>query len=292
MRKGWKEAIRLLAFDLDGTLLNEENRISDRNRQALLAMKKRGLKLLVTTGRTLPSAQEVCAGIPFDGYVCSNGMISYDEKYGLLHKEWIPGEVVLRLLSEVRKKRMFYEIHDEFGNRLVMGEDMDFLRESIEGLKPEGMVEGEWESRHRIFTRLRPQAERELSQRIAREELAILKLFVWHKDKAVLRALQKEWTLAKIPVSLTSSSPHNIEVNKRGINKWVGLQTQLRRFRLTGEQVLVFGDGLNDVEILRNAGWSVAMGNAEAAAKAAAKAFTLSNREDGVAHYLQTQFGV
>lgn len=281
--------VRLLAFDLDGTLLNPENRVSQRNERILRRLQEQGLKLVVTTGRTLPAMKQVCAHLPFDGYVCSNGMISYDRDYGILHTERLKGDVVRRVLAEIRKERMYYELHVESGERLISQDDAGVL-ENLEGAKPSGVSEGEWEARLRIRHHLNDVTEEALQTGMDHGSIHVLKVFVWHREPERLQALRERLLRDRVPVGLTASGPFNLEMNKKGVNKWTGLQLLLQRFGLSGEHVLVFGDGENDVEILSHAGRSVAMENAEEAAIEAAGDRTLSNVEDGVAHYLETWF--
>lgn len=87
---------------------------------------------------------------------------------------------------------------------------------------------------------------------------------------------------------LTNSSPHNIEVNPKGINKASGLREVCQLLGIRMEEVVACGDSLNDLEMIRAAGLGIAMGNAQDAVKRAADGLTGTNDEDGVAQLIQT----
>lgn len=96
---------------------------------------------------------------------------------------------------------------------------------------------------------------------------------------------QAVWESLKVTgeLELTNSSPINIEVNPRGINKATALATVCRRLDLTMENVMAVGDSLNDIAMIKAAGCGVAMGNAQERVKEEADWITGTNVEEGVA---------
>ena len=257
--------IKLIAFDLDGTLLNQNQGISIRNREAILELRDKGFKLLITTGRTISETKEACDGLAFDGYVCSNGMINLDENFSVIHKEWIPCSAVFEILNQLSTKKINYELNDEFGDIYVVEEHMDFLKKRIEKV------------------RVRPKEE--LLSAIENGSINILKFQILTIHNNIV--IQDHIQVGDLPVAIIAVSPYNVEINKGGINKWIGLKHHLERFSLSDENVLSFGDSMNDIEILSRSGWSVAMQNAGDMVKVAARATTLCNDDDGVAYYLE-----
>ena len=257
--------ISLISFDLDGTLLNQEHEVSGRSREAITRLKDNGYKLLVTTGRTLPETRNVCDGIAFDGYICSNGMVIYENDFTLIHMEIIPGYAVIEILNQLKRAKINYELHDENGELYVIEEDEDFLKKRID--------------------RVRMIPQKELFYNILSKKINIVKFLILtiHNNIIIPEHLQVD----TLPVNLIIVNQHNVEINKAGINKWIGLQYYLKRFCLPADQILAFGDGANDMEILKRSGWSVAMENAGQEVKREAKDITLSNDNDGVAFYIE-----
>jgi 5-amino-6-(5-phospho-D-ribitylamino)uracil phosphatase len=257
--------IKLIAFDLDGTLLNQDHIISDRSREAILKLKDKGFKLLVTTGRTISETKEVCEGLSFDGYVCSNGMINLDENFSVIQKEWIPSSAVFDILNQLNANKINYELNDELGDIYVAQEDMSFLKKRIE--------------------RVRVIPKEELCSSIENGSIKILKFQILTIHNNIV--IQDYIHVEDLPVAIITVSPYNVEINKSGINKWIGLKHHLERLNLSDENVLAFGDSMNDIEILMRSGWSVAMKNAEDKVKASSRDITLSHNDDGVAYYLE-----
>ncbi|WP_075529695.1 Cof-type HAD-IIB family hydrolase [Ligilactobacillus sp. WC1T17] len=88
-------------------------------------------------------------------------------------------------------------------------------------------------------------------------------------------------------VHVTSSGFGDIDIIKKGVNKAQGLETMLKRWNLTGEDLAAFGDGGNDIEMLRFAKYSYAMANADPEVKKVSQYSTLSNNESGVLKALE-----
>lgn len=262
MNDMWKP-MKAFVFDLDGTLLNEKEVVSAGNREALESLKKAGALLFVATGRNVSETREVCEGLPFDGYVCSNGMTIYDDQFHLLHKEAMPGESVVRALGELREQRINYELHDVEGGIEVIQEDIDFL--SIR--KPDVRICSESDTMFRLLD----------------GRLEVAKILVIQSGSTALYTYLKETITDS---SLILMNEESIELNKLNVHKWSGLQKQFTRLGIHGEEVVAFGDSMNDWQMLTHCGRSVAMGNADPKILTLARDITLSNREDGVAHYI------
>ncbi len=109
------------------------------------------------------------------------------------------------------------------------------------------------------------------------EKFSVLYVDDEHYD----RVCQRLKTFGK--VQLTSSLPHNVEVNALGADKGGGLEALCSKLGISKDEVMAFGDADNDLSMLQWAGWSFAMGNGTESVKMAAKYITKTNMEDGVA---------
>ena len=96
----------------------------------------------------------------------------------------------------------------------------------------------------------------------------------------------KNWN-RKRGLELVGSLQYNIEINAAGVNKGTGLVNLGRMLGIRREEIMAFGDGDNDIAMLREAGFGVAMANADEQVKAAADYITLSNEEEGVAEAIE-----
>ncbi|UVI31265.1 Cof-type HAD-IIB family hydrolase [Paenibacillus spongiae] len=258
------ERVRGFVFDLDGTLLNSDAVISAANRSALLKLKQAGMKLIIATGRNLSEARAVCGDLPFDGYVCSNGMSVYGHDFAIMHSEAIPSEIAGQLLTELRRSKANYELHASDNGIVIVQEDMPFLRLRLPDIKA-------------------------LPERLVRDGLSqgtmqLFKLMVVEED---ITAIYEQMKAMEQLVEVIRMNDNSIELNKKGVSKWSGLQIQFAKLGIGGDEVIAFGDSMNDWMMLSSSGWSVAMGNADPHIQAIARDRTVSNDKDGVAAYVQ-----
>ncbi len=279
-----KSTIKLAAFDMDGTLLNEQGEVTDETREACISLQASGCKLLIATGRTYTSAQLPLNGLAFDGYVCSNGATIYEADGTLAEYKSLDADLVIRLLEKIREQPIYYEVHDNRSARWMILEDRDRI-ESLIG--EDDLIDG-IRLRRLSFHQLTSVAIRDdLVQRIANGELKIVKVFLWHPDPDVLQNVYRQLEPWTGQTMVTSSGKTNIEIMPEQVNKWQGLQYFCRKWNIAAEEILAFGDAENDLQLLSHAGHSVAMGNASPVVKQTARYEANRNAESGVARYIR-----
>jgi Cof subfamily protein (haloacid dehalogenase superfamily) len=258
-------AVRLVASDLDGTLLGQGEVVSKRTRRAVEAVVAAGIHVVAATGRSQWTAEPLVAPVTgLDLVVCSNGASLYD---------------VRRRVSLVE-----HPIADD-----VIDAVLRVLADELPGC-----VYG-WETAHELhydagFLAHRPGLEREPSPplvpgpRIA----AIRKLMIAHADVQhyalldVLTPLMPPGCLAS-----TSGAPF-VEVTGAGVHKAFGVQQVCERLGVAPEEVVAFGDNHNDLAMLQWAGRGIAMANAQRVVLDAVAEVTASHLDDGVAEVLET----
>jgi len=276
--------VRLAAFDMDGTLLNGDSQMTEATKEACRLLQQAGWRLVLATGRTYASAMMPIDRFPFDGYVCSNGAIVLKADGTVVQSTPLPAEMMLEAIAKLRQQPLYYEVHDAASNRWMVKED----RERIEALlEDDTSVEGLSMRRFSFYSLAKVVELEELLTRIRSRESQIVKLFVWHRDPAVLDWVREQLAPWEQQAEVTSSAETNVEVIAKGVSKWEGLQVFLREWNLEADQVMAFGDADNDVEILSKAGHPVAMANARPEIKALAKYVAGHHAEDGVARFIR-----
>ena len=266
--------IRLIAMDLDGTLLMEDHmHISGRNLAALRSASDRGIRLAIASGRTYAGLSDTIAQLTFADYaLISNGAAAVDVKTKeTLFYEGIPYEKWIQVYDIMKKYHILFEIYAN-GKSYMEREYFDcyendmLSREFVERLK----------------ARILPveDGKKALCGRSV-EKICSLATDPVNAPKA-LAELERLGGLA-----FTSSIPGNLEINRENTNKGNALRALCRRLGIGPEQVMAFGDAGNDLEMLSFAGWSFAMGNATEEARAAAKYVTGTNARDGVAQAVE-----
>ena len=257
--------VRLVATDLDGTLLGLDDVVSERTRQAIRAVVDAGIHVVAATGRSQWTATplvEPAGGL--DVIVCSNGASLY----------------------HVREQRSLasYPIADDV---------IDEILANLDASLP-GCVFG-WETDDDLhyeqgFLAYRPNLDRPASPDLARGERPqpIRKLMVGHPEVQHYALLDLVVPLTPPRAFATTSGAPFVEITGDGVDKAFGVRTYCEQLGIAAEEVLAFGDNHNDIAMVTWAGRGIAMGNAHPALLAVVDEQTESNVEDGVARVLET----
>ncbi|WP_157827530.1 HAD family hydrolase [Niallia nealsonii] len=278
--------IKAIILDMDGTMLNEESKVSEELHRYLRRLRQEGLKIFIATGRTLLEIENVVPEeFEVDGFVTSNGMAAFVEKEQLFQHSLEPS-LVEGLMEEVQKRNLYYEIHPAVGNRYVLKEDQGMILHMIKGERPSSVEENEWLSRKSAI-------EEHIDWKRELHPNNISKIYFFHTDKGKI----KSWIsfLEKLKLqhgfSSSSSTENNVEIMAENINKATGVEYLLERYNLSFEEVLAVGDGENDLPLLKRVGYAVAMKNAPNSVKEYVDEQTdFSYKENGLYYYLSNKF--
>ena len=274
-------AIKLIALDLDGTLLMPDKSLSEGNKRALKrAVEEEGAAVTLATGRAYGLVKPILDEAPFIRYaVLSNGAVAADAEGNVLFRKVLTGEQALEIFDYIFK--IFPDIDKE----------VDFFEN---GVRIVGAGWAEYIKRMNIDEGTRKLLEK---SHLVEDQRAYLKKsegvekisarFLSADDKnRVFKVLEERFT----DFQICSSLDCNIEITCRGITKSLGLQKLTEHLGIGMDEVIAFGDKGNDYEMIRDCGIGVAMGNAEPEVKLLADRITKSNVEDGVARMLEEVF--
>ena len=265
------KSIKLLALDLDGTLLNEKKEISPRTWAALERARSQGVLVVPVTGRPSQGVPQVVRTMPGLRYVVSsNGATIRDIVTGetLLEKH-LSADTCLLVLDKCAHVPM---IRQAFRNGVgyLSRADYNTLRDRYAGTS---MLQYHLDTRQVLPGTV---AEFLAAHRQPVEELFFLTDSP--REKADLRAL-----LTGLPgIGFADPFPNDLEVIAGDIDKGEALRYLLKQLDISPDQVLAMGDGGSDLPLLQAAGIGVAMANATEAVKAGADYVTTSCDEDGV----------
>lgn len=258
--------VRLVATDLDGTIVRTDGTMSERTRRALKAIEASGRLVVFVSGRPPRWMHEVADQTGHTGLaLCSNGAICYDlHTESILWTEWLTpdtmAEVVRRLQAGIPRLAWATEYGAEFGQDLTYQHHYDL------GAKP-------------IIAPIEELIERPAAKLLARHPTI-------DPDSLLAQATE----LAGDVATFTHSTYHGdglLEISAPGVTKASGLARLAEQHDILPDNAVAFGDMPNDVPMFGWAHWSVAVANAHPAVRAAADEITASNDEDGVAAVLE-----
>lgn len=266
--------IRLIALDLDGTVFDDEKRISPRTLAALRAALDRGAAVLPATGRTLDGIPAEFLDLPGVRYaLTSNGAAVVDRQTGerLVEQTFDPAQALA-----------IYDLVEAHGGMISL---------FIDGTSyaTEANVESSWDM---VPPALRPYFRQ--TRRVVPDMHPILRAHAAHIEKfsilyRTLADRDAAWqaVTAAHQVEATTSLERNLELNAPGVSKGSGLLALAKVLGLRPDQVMACGDSGNDLTMIQLAGLGVAMGNATDEVKAAARYIAPDNNHDGVAEAIE-----
>lgn len=274
--------VKLIAFDLDGTLLGEDNEISDENFKALNNAAAQGVSLVIATGRNYSEIPERVRSLPIRYFITANGGYVYDgEADNVLYSHCLTleqAEYVISLGKMFGGSAMFY-----INRNVYTSSDFEDYMKTL----PEGNV-------YEILARNYIPCDD-----ISREPGAgtyTQKVVLFFKDDRdrgkMFRQLQyedKRWEEFEI----SSSYQNNTEFNPKGVSKGIGLGIIMDLLGVEAKAVAAIGDSSNDISMLRLSGHPYTVANGiEAARKCVPSAHIMpSNEENGVARMVELCIG-
>ncbi|WP_034764976.1 Cof-type HAD-IIB family hydrolase [Rossellomorea vietnamensis] len=280
--------ITFIATDMDGTLLNEKQEISEANKQAILDAQEQGIEVVVATGRSYEEARYVIeeAGISCD-IVCANGAEVRNKQGEIIYQAGIESARAREIAAVLNETGIYFEIYTDEG---TYTENYEMGVELIVN----------------IFTTANPGVSEEQVRQAARERFEkghiklvedygvlfsddsqlVYKFLVFSFDEKQLQEANEKLS-ALTGIAISSSGKENIEVNSLEAQKGVALEKLLKDKGLSPQHAMAMGDNLNDLSMMKVVGRPVAMGNALDQIKDFCPYITATNKEDGVAKAIQ-----
>ena len=270
-----KHRIKMIGLDLDGTLLTDKKELTDRTKAALCRAIELGITVLVASGRPWMGVPEELRNFPGMRYaLTSNGARIIDTKDDrVIEEHLLSPELALKALAVCGKYDTLQEVY--FDGQGYAPEDQMAYVEKYH--RNPSMCE------YMRKTRLPVKDIRKL---VEQENRGLDKVQALFADMDERETAWKELEQEK-GLELVGSLQYNIEINAAGVNKGTGLVNLGRMLGIRRKEIMAFGDGDNDIAMLREAGFGVAMANADEQVKAAADYITLSNEEEGVAEAIE-----
>ena len=266
-----QQSFRLVAADIDGTLLREDGTLSRRTLAVVAALP---VPLILVTGRPLRWLQQLYDQMPEPlPAICANGAVIYrPESDEVLRADPLSVELLIDVSKRLR------EAIPDITLAVEVEDGRSFWHEQAWPLH--------WDSEH-DSVRMTATPEELTSVPAAK----LLARSATHREPDAFYELVSR-TLGELAEATHSSSSALVEISAAGVTKAAGLAWLCEGQGIEAHEVIAFGDVPNDIPMLTWAGRSVAMGNAHPAVRAVADEVTRTNDEDGVARYLEELYGI
>ena len=281
------EQIRIVALDLDGTLLDSQKRLSDRNRAALERAAEKGALVVPTTGRFFGMMPEPVRDLPFVRYAITiNGAQVYDRVDDrAIVREEIPLDTAVRVMELLDSYDVIYDCYRS---------NWGWMTAALQEKAADYATDEHYLRMVREFRRPVPELKAHLRETAA--EGGVQKVMLFSRRCAdtekVLGGIRRDMAANFPEIRVTASTGNNLELNSAAAHKGNALRRFAEHLGMSLANCAAFGDGLNDLTMVEAAGMGVAMANAVPEVRRAASRIAPSNDEDGVAAVLEEVLGV
>lgn len=286
---------KLVAIDLDGTMLNQYGIITEKTKKAISKAQEKGVEVMIASGRAITSVKRFSKEINSNKYFISgNGAITYDIKNNkILYENILSKTKALKIIKICEENSIYYNVYTENGiiAKNLSYNTLYYYKDNL--TKPD-------ENRTHINI-----VENVYDYFEQREE-KILKIMICDEHKTVFNSIvRKLKELSEIEVVEVSHMSRKIikqgtdeialeyfytEVSAKDVDKWNALEEIIGLMNISKEEVVTIGDNANDLKMITNAGLGVAMGESAPYVKQSADIIAPTNDEDGVAIILNKIF--
>lgn len=279
---------KLIAIDIDGTLLNSKKELTKTTIEILREASKKGIYIVLTSGRLTENIKKFASEIGADKYIIAeNGAsiinLQTDE---LEYSKYIDKSIVNKVLDVCDENNIYYMVYTT----------KDLIVRSIKHMAM-FFYKQNFNPNARINTVV---ADREYINNVKEP---FTKLMICDEDRAIynniVAKLKNIEGIDVLPVPHISSK--NLEINgeetkieysyadicAKGTNKWTAIKELASKLGIKDDEIMAIGDNINDIKMIENAGLGVAMGNGSPHVKAIADVVAPSNDEDGVAYVVK-----
>ncbi|UBH13008.1 Cof-type HAD-IIB family hydrolase [Macrococcus armenti] len=275
--------VKLIATDMDGTLLNSAHEISEENIKAIQYAQSKGVTVAIATGRAFYEAntpvKPTGLKVPF---ICLNGAEVRDEDFNIIYTSKLNNEQIKRITNILKQHDLYYQVYTSA--RIYTEDKEKDLQIYIDIAEKMGHTPDVEKIRRSIQKRIDNGSLKEVQsydEIYERDGEIVLKFLAFSSDLDKIDAA-KEALASYNSLAVSSSSRGNIEITHNDAQKGIALQAICEQLNITMDEVMAIGDNLNDVSMLERAKYSFAMSNGAEEVKQVAKFIAGDNEESGV----------
>jgi len=279
--------MKLIAIDLDGTLLATDHSISEENKAAIKKAQAANHMVVISTGRALHDTQHILkkAGLQCP-IMTGNGSISYHDKK-IIRRLEIPAHSLKEIVTVLDNHSLYYEIYGSEGlyflanGRQILTAEVEYLQQCDPTFSTEfGSYIIERQHQQKGWTYLKSKDTQYLT------DLQVYKIYCYSFNKQMIQKAQARLA-QNTDFSIIISEKNSFEVVNKEANKGAALLHLAQHLNISPEQIVAIGDNYNDLAMFKVAKVSIAMGNADEEIKNQCTTTTYTNDEHGVAHGIE-----
>ena len=278
---------KLIAIDLDGTLLNSYGEISNKNKEAIKYALDKNINVILASGRDIQTMKKISFELGIDNYiVAGNGACIYDiQKDYNIYESFLEKEKALNIIKICKENSIFFNIYTNQG----------IITESINYNVKVFNNENSYRPNNK---RTNIEIVSDIYEYVERNNLNILKIIICDESKIIFNnIIEKIKYIKDVDVLSVEHMSRKIitegteeyeieyfytEVSNKNTNKWDAINYFIKMRDIKKEEVICIGDNMNDFKMVQNAGLGIAMKNSALEKQKIADYITEDNNSDGV----------
>jgi HAD-superfamily hydrolase, subfamily IIB len=263
--------------DMDGTLLNSENRISEENKQALSQLKQKGVEVMIASGRVDLMLKQFIKQLDLKGYVisCNGGLIRNIDTNEIIYANTMNNHMVKNIVTNCMEENIDFLIYTA---EYILANPANRRAQHYE----------EWNKNQEEHLQFAVKYIDHSNMDVL-DELNIIKVLLICENYCEVQNLQKQYSQYD-NLTVVSSASNLLDIMARDTSKGRALKFLADKRHVKLEHVIAFGDNYNDMDMLQCVGMPVAMENSVEELKSKAKFITKSNNHSGIAYALSQIF--
>ena len=284
---------KLVAVDLDGTLLNSYGEVTEYTKEVIKKVQQKGLKFIIASGRPMDSIKSISKDIGADKYfIAGNGAIIYDtQKQEVIYEKYIPKQKVLEIAKICEQNNIFYNIYTE-KNVITQYLKYNVLYYFKENLKKEPDKKTNIMVVNNMYEFIKNSEEMKCIKITICDESkiifnSIIKKLKNVKDIEVLDVLHMSRKLIKQGTEDVAIEYFFTEITSSEVDKINAIKNLIKILNIDIKDVIAIGDNINDKKMIEEAGLGICMGQASEKIKEIANIVAEDNNNDGVAKALE-----
>lgn len=280
---------KLIAIDLDGTLLNSYGIIPEENRKAIKKAQEAGINVVLASGRTTNSVKSLAEELGGNEYIiCGNGSLIYDlKKEEIIYDKFIEKNKALQIIQICEQNSIYYNVYTE---DMVIAKTLDnnvLFYHQENANKPDSkktkinLVDNIYEYVRNLegknilkFT---------ISDKSSIIFNSIIKKLRLIRNIDVLDVAHMSRKIIKAGTEEVSLEYYYTEITSGNVDKWNAIEWLANKLKIEKSEIMAIGDNINDKMMIENAGIGIAMGNSDPKIKEIADKVVATNNECGVA---------
>ena len=284
---------KLVAIDLDGTMLNRYGIVTEKTKQVIEQVQKNQIEVIIASGRPIDSIKTIAKEIKSENYFISgNGAILYDiKKDEILYENTLKKTKVLDIIKICEENSIFYNIYTE---KEIISKTLNY---NVLYYYKENLNKDEENKTHINIVE-------DIYDYILNRDEKIIKITICDNNQtifnSIIRRLNEIGEIEVLDVSHMSRKTIKqgtediaieyfyTEISAKNVNKWNALEFLAEKMNVKKEEIITIGDNINDKKMIECAGLGIAMQNGAPDVQKIADYVTESNDNDGVAKALES----